>query len=141
MPHSIRLATTQDVPILLTLFPFLSDSYVPDAAKISEALKHPATEIYVVEIDDVVVGTGTLSFRYVPTTGEVGYIDDMVVHPDQRGKGLGEAIAKHLIKRSCEKNCVRVELTSHPQRVAANKLYQKLKFQLRETNCYVLHLK
>jgi len=29
-----------------------------------------------------------------------------------------------------------VDLTSHPQRVAANKLYQKMGFEMRDTNVY-----
>jgi N-acetylglutamate synthase-like GNAT family acetyltransferase len=73
-------------------------------------------------------------------TGADGIIEDVVVDVSLRGQHVGETLVLALIKQATELPIRRLELTSHPTRVAANKLYQKLGFQLRETNCYILTL-
>lgn len=136
----IRPAQNEDIPVLMNLYHFLDDRYQDNPAALTQALSHPATTVYVLEEADKIIGTGAVSFRAVPCAGLVGYIDDMVVDPAYRGRGFGEAIAKHLIDESKKRGCIRVELTSHAVREAANKLYQKIGFKLRETNCYVMPL-
>jgi ribosomal protein S18 acetylase RimI-like enzyme len=46
-----------------------------------------------------------------------------------------------MIARARERSCVTVDLTSRPSREAANRLYQRAGFQLRETNLYRFDLR
>jgi ribosomal protein S18 acetylase RimI-like enzyme len=41
-----------------------------------------------------------------------------------------------MLDRAADLGCVTVDLTSRPSREAANRLYQRLGFELRETNTY-----
>ncbi|MBI3626676.1 GNAT family N-acetyltransferase [Candidatus Uhrbacteria bacterium] len=134
----IRLAQSQDLPAIMALFHHLSPNYQDNPEAIKKSLAHGATEVFVLEENGVVVGTATNSYRAVPSAGEAAYLDDMVVDPSQRGKGFGEELCRHCIQAARQKGCIRIELTTHTDRVAANKLYQKMGFKLRDTNCYVL---
>lgn len=68
-------------------------------------------------------------------------VEDMIVDPSQRGKGLGEKILHDLLRWAKEQGVEMVELTTNPKRIAANSLYQKVGFQLHITNHYLLDLK
>lgn len=68
-------------------------------------------------------------------------VEDMIVDPAQRGKGLGEKILLDLIRWAKEKGVEVIELTTNPKRVAANALYQKVGFKLHPTNHYLLDMR
>lgn len=93
-----------------------------------------------------VVGMGTLVPIFQPT-GRSGLIEDVVVSDTMRGIGLGRMIVRGLIEEAKQLKLRRVELTSRPERVAANQLYLDLGFVLQSiksnppTNFYVLELK
>ena len=53
-----------------------------------------------------------------------------------RGRGVGEALSREAIRRAVERGARTIELTSRSSREAANRLYQRLGFSLRETNVY-----
>ena len=143
MNAKIRPATAEDLKAIMALFHHLSPNYADNPDAIKKSLAHPATEIFVLEEDSPgagrqVVGTATVSYRAVPSAGQAAYLDDMVVDPAKRGLGYGELLCKYCIEAAQRRDCLRIELTTHADRVAANKLYQKMGFKLRETNCYVL---
>lgn len=73
-------------------------------------------------------------------TGKKAFIEDVVVDQTARGMGLGEMILCEAIELAKSKGVKRIELSSRPSRVPANKLYQKLGFKIRETNFYRLEL-
>lgn len=136
----IRPAKIEDTEAVLRLYHFLSSDYQDNSEAFQEALKHPAVEVFILKEGEEVAGTAAISFRVVPSFGLVGYIDDVVVDPNYRGKGYGKALSLHCLKVATEKKCKRVELTSRPSRVEANQLYQSLGFEKRETNVYRLDL-
>ena len=82
-----------------------------------------------------VVGSGTLAVFPVPT-GLRGHIEDVVVDTSVRGNGIGETIVSELLAKARELGIESVTLTCNPTREAANKMYRKMGFQLRETNVY-----
>ena len=82
------------------------------------------------------VGILTLVTYRIPT-GKHGRIEDVVVDKLSRGKGIGKALTIEAMQRGSVLNLDKLSLTSNPRRVAANRLYQKIGFQLRETNSYV----
>ncbi len=93
--------------------------------------------------DGRIVGMATLCI--VPTLhGTIGFVEDVVVDSCMRGEHIGEGLLIRLIeyaRDSAEVN--QLELTSKPERTAANALYQKLGFEQYEpapTNHYRLTL-
>jgi ribosomal protein S18 acetylase RimI-like enzyme len=70
-------------------------------------------------------------------TGVRGHIDDVVVDEVARGRGVGAALTQEALRRAVEAGADAVDLTSRPEREAANRLYARLGFARRETNVYV----
>ena len=82
-----------------------------------------------------IVGTITLVIVKIPS-GTRAWIEDVIVDEDARGQSIGEKMLLHVIEFAKKLNVASINLTSSPSRIAANKLYQKLGFNLRETNVY-----
>jgi ribosomal protein S18 acetylase RimI-like enzyme len=72
-------------------------------------------------------------------TGKHARIEDLVVDKNYRGRGIGEKLMRTAISSVKNSGVTHIELTSHAQRVAANKLYKKLGFKLIHTNVYRLY--
>ncbi len=86
-----------------------------------------------------IVGVGSLYI--VPKLGRrIAYVEDVVVDSDFRGQGLGEMIVRKLIAVARTKKIQTIGLTSRPERIAGNKLYQKVGFIQKKTNAYRLEL-
>ena len=64
-------------------------------------------------------------------------IDEVVVLPEAQGQGLGTGMIKFAESWAFEHGTAKIELTSRPSRETANHLYQKLGYEIRETNVYV----
>jgi ribosomal protein S18 acetylase RimI-like enzyme len=82
-----------------------------------------------------IVGSLTLIFFRIPT-GLRARIEDVVVDETARGKGIGEALTRTALEKAGQFGAPYVDLTSNPARQAANRLYQRMGFQCRETNVY-----
>lgn len=89
--------------------------------------------------DGSIIGTATLSLFFSPT-GRKASIEDVVILPKFRGKGLGRELVEFLIATAKQYSPITLQLTSRPSRTAANALYQKLGFQQKETNCYIMKI-
>lgn len=86
-----------------------------------------------------IVGMATL-YIMQKFSKRTAHVEDVVVGSAYRGKGLGEKIMRAVIAAAQAKKVRTLHLTSRPVRVAANKLYQKLGFQSKETNVYRMKL-
>ena len=73
--------------------------------------------------------------------GRVGALEDVVVDSACRGKGYGEMLVLEIIKIAKKQGVALIDLTTAREREVANKLYQKLGWERRETNVYRLYLK
>lgn len=89
--------------------------------------------------NEEIVGMATLSLCPLPT-GTKAWIEDVVIDAPFRGKGLGRLLLEHLIAEARRLKAVSINLTSRPKRQAANRLYQSLGFEQRETNFYKMSL-
>jgi ribosomal protein S18 acetylase RimI-like enzyme len=108
---------------------------VPSKQGLEDILKS-GTHIFILEAENnEIAGLLALCVCKVPS-GTKALVEDVVVDETQRGKGFGEALLKHAIGFSRSIGAESVELTSRPSRIAANRLYRKLGFALRETNVY-----
>ena len=82
-----------------------------------------------------IMGMGTLHACH-KLSGTIGTIEDVVVDASLSGRGIGTELILQLIAAARICGIKKIELTSNPKRLAANYLYQKLGFELRETNHY-----
>jgi ribosomal protein S18 acetylase RimI-like enzyme len=60
----------------------------------------------------------------------------VVVDQDARGGGVGTALTRAALDLAQRQGVRSVDLTSRASRVAANRLYQQLGFELRDSNVY-----
>jgi ribosomal protein S18 acetylase RimI-like enzyme len=86
-----------------------------------------------------IVGTLTLVAFRIPT-GVGAWIEDVVVDEGARRRGVGETLMTVAIRLAEDSGARHLNLTSRPEREAANRLYQRLGFEQRETNVYRLTL-
>lgn len=130
-------ATQELVEVFEKLIPQLSQRRPPSLDELT-ALIDSRSIVLIARFPDSsspVVGSGTLAVFPVPT-GLRGHIEDVVVDQSARGNGIGEAIVSDLLTKARELGIEGVSLTCNPIREAANKMYQKMGFRLRETNVY-----
>ncbi|KAI8987358.1 acyl-CoA N-acyltransferase [Mycotypha africana] len=126
--------TDEKLEQLLSVLKQLSASVTIDLIK--NALSSSQNYVFVAYDDDEhIVGTTTMAFLYC-VTGVRVHIEDVVVDEKQRGKGIAQLLIKEAIQRAKEVNAKSIDLTSRPEREAANRLYRKLGFIQRETNVY-----
>ncbi len=139
MTVTLEIATAADddlVQAFARLIPQLSKSSPPPtAAQLAEMVAAPASEVLLARLDGVIVGTLTLVTFRIPT-GMRAWIEDVVVDDSARGHGVGDALNRFALLIAAEKGCKTVDLTSRPSRAAANRLYQRLGFEPRDTNVY-----
>ena len=134
-------ATSGLLAAVTRLLPQLSSSAAPPTqAQLEEIVDSPATQLLVARIDGEVVGALTLVVFRIPS-GVRAWIEDVVVDEDTRGQGVGEALNREALRLAAEQGAKTVELTSRPSREAANRLYQRLGFKVRDTNVYRFELK
>ena len=85
--------------------------------------------------------SGSLTLVVFPIpTGSRAWIEDVVVDEAARGSGVGAALNQAALDHARAVGAKTVDLTSRPSREAANRLYQRLGFEPRETNVYRLTL-
>ncbi len=139
----IREATEVDdalVAAMARLIPQLSSSNpAPDRVALSVIVESDSSILLLAEEQGEVLGAMTLVVFRIPT-GVRAWIEDVVVDEAARGRGVGEALNRVAIQRARDAGARTVDLTSRPSREAANRLYGRLGFKLRDTNVYRLDL-
>ncbi len=137
----IREATEVDdalVEAMARLVPQLSNSNpAPDRGELCALVDSGASILLVAEEHGAVLGMMTLVVFRIPT-GVRAWIEDVVVDEAARGRGVGEALNRAAIQRAREAGATTIDLTSRPSREAANRLYNRLGFEERDTNVYRL---
>jgi ribosomal protein S18 acetylase RimI-like enzyme len=91
--------------------------------------------VFIARDEGRIVGSLTLVVFPIPT-GLRAWIEDVVVDEAARGTGVGEALTNAAIDESRRRHVRSIDLTTRPSREAANRLYARLGFELRETNVY-----
>jgi len=133
------------------LIPQLSRSNPPPTAEELEAIINSEASILLIARDGgdssegdsgaggQILGSLTLAMFLIPT-GRRAWIEDVVVDDAARGKGVGRLLNDVAIEKAKAAGAKTVDLTSRPSRVAANRLYQRIGFEQRETNVYRYNL-
>ena len=124
------------------LVPQLSASNpAPTRGQLEEMVASPAISLLVAYDDaGAIIGSLTLAMFRIPT-GLRAWIEDVIVDGSQRGQGIGEALTRRALEVAKDAGATTVDLTSRPSREAANRLYQRVGFERRETNVYRYKLK
>jgi ribosomal protein S18 acetylase RimI-like enzyme len=139
MPIAIEVARTADGELAAAfarLIPQLSSSTAaPDEERLRRIVEFPGNRLLVARDGDEIVGTLTLVVFPIPT-GLRAWIEDVVVDESARGRGVGEALTREALRLAAAEGARSVDLTSRPSRAAANRLYQRLGFELRPSRLY-----
>ena len=129
-------ATEELATSMSLLLAQLSSSKVDfDRRVLAQMIECDTTDVFIATQSNDVVGTLTLLVGRIPT-GTRCFIEDVVVDSKARGSGLGEALVRAALDRAQERGAKTVDLTSRPDRDAANRLYLRCGFALRDTNVY-----
>lgn len=137
--ESVTEVTEELVLAMARLVPQLSRSSPPPTEEeLAELVDAPGTAMFVARSrggEGAIVGSLTLVTFRIPT-GVRAWIEDVVVDDDARGRGVGEALNRAAVDAARARGAKTVDLTSRPSRDAANRLYQRLGFEPRDTNVY-----
>jgi ribosomal protein S18 acetylase RimI-like enzyme len=118
------------------LIPQLSKSSPPpDADQLRLLVDGDDTVLFIARVDGAIVGSLTLAFYRIPT-GLKAWIEDVVVDDAARGHGVGQLMNEAALVEAQSRGAKDVSLTSRPSREAANRLYQRIGFEQRNTNVY-----
>ena len=131
--------TTDVLSAIEKLIPQLStDCEIPSVTYLEQIVRSEDTYLFLAEKDKI-VGMLTIIFNRTPT-GRKAWIEDVVVDEKIRGQGAGSQLIGNAIEFARSKGVSKIDLTSRPKRVEANRLYEKLGFKRRNTNVYRLEL-
>ena len=139
----ITAATPEIHEAMGRLIPQLSRSAAPmSEADVQRFLAQSGVHFFVfrsetadAEGNHPILGMLSLATFEIPT-GVRAWVEDVVVDEAARGQGAGLALVEAAIEHAKTVGARTVDLTSRPTREAANRLYQRAGFQLRETNVY-----
>ena len=136
---TVQAASSVDDELLAAvtgLVPQLSSSSPPPGADaLDRILANPDVTLFVARLDDHIVGMLTLITFEIPTAVRA-WIEDVVVDERARGQGVAAALVQAALDRSADVGARTVDLTSRPDREAANRLYVRMGFEQRVTNVY-----
>ena len=136
---TVQAASSVDDELLAAvtgLVPQLSSSSPPPGADaLDRILANPDATLFVARLDDHIVGMLTLITFEIPTAVRA-WIEDVVVDERARGQGVAAALVQAALDRSADVGARTVDLTSRPDREAANRLYARMGFEQRVTNVY-----
>ena len=138
----VRESSAELVEAINSLIPQLSTSTPPRSAEfVEELLAQPSVYLFVYRPDVAegedapILGMLSLATFDIPT-GKRAWIEDVVVDEAARGQGAGQKLVEAAVAYAQEIGSKSVDLTSRPTREAANRLYRRAGFELRETNVY-----
>ena len=97
------------------------------------------TSMIVARDEQRIIGMATI--HIVNNMGKrLAHVDDVVISDAYRRQGIATKIMCELLNIAKSRGVSQLRLTSRSARIAANKLYQPLGFQIGNTNVYVMNL-
>ena len=139
----ITAATPEIHEAMGRLIPQLSRSAAPmSEADVQRFLSQDSVHLFAFRPDEAdaqgnrpILGMLSLVAFEIPT-GVRAWGEGAAVDEAARGQGAGFALVEAAVEHAKNVGARTVDLTSRPSREAANRLYQRAGFQLRETNVY-----
>lgn len=106
---------------------------------LKEIISQENTHLFFLLADQEIAGMLTVGIYHSPTGGKA-WIEDVVMDEKYRGQGFSKQLVTLAVRFVKEQGIPLIMLTSNPTRIAANKLYQKLGFEQKQTNVYRMNL-
>lgn len=136
----VRTAVLADLPVILELYRHLAlPAYGQDKEMepreaerlFCEIAADPRQHLLVAEVAGRVMGTVLLEVYPNLTHGgqPSGVIENMVVLPEERRRGVGAALLREVDRLAREHRCYKLSLTSHQDRPQAHAFYQRMGWQ------------
>lgn len=110
-----------------------------DDHALQKLLTTPNSHLFLLQKDKKYIGMLTVGIYDCPTGGKA-WIEDVVIDEKMRGQGFSKLLVAHAIEFVKQFGISTLMLTSNPQRVAANQLYQRMGFVSKETNVYQMNI-
>lgn len=135
-PAKVRLATQEDLPRLVELLaqlPLAPPATPPGVSveAFEKVAADPRQQLFVLEVDGMVVGTACLLI--MPNLTHEGrpyaIVENVVVAAAARGSGYGELLMRYIIAQARSAGCYKLSLTSNEQRLDAHRFYERLGFR------------
>lgn len=134
--ETVREASGELVDAFGRLLPQLSSRAKPLGFQaVQRMVACDANTVLVARAAGVIVGTLTLVMFPVPS-GLRARVEDVVVDGSARGQGVAGLLTGEALRIAREAGARTVDLTSRPDRAAANRLYERLGFRSRESTVY-----
>lgn len=133
-----ELTSTEEVTLdgLNRLLKQLSDEIVPlSQQQLNFIISAEHIHLLVIKDKDRIIGMLTLIENSL-LSGHKAWIDDVVVDTDRRGEGIARMLLDSAIQLANSLGIEKIDLTSRPDRIAANELYKRVGFAQRNTNVY-----
>ena len=130
-------ATAKELPQLVELLGHLFEQeaeFHPDAGKqrrgLEAILADPSIgRIFVArEVKRVVAMASLLYTISTAEGGKAALFEDLVVHPDERKRGIGEALLKHVVDQARAEGILRITLLTDMQNERAQAMYRRAGF-------------
>lgn len=115
---SLKMATEQDVPLILTFikalaeYERLADAVIATEDGLRQTLfgERPYAECVIARFKGQPAGFALFFHNYSTFLGRPGiYLEDLFVKPEHRGQGVGRALLQFLARLAQERNCGRLE--------------------------------
>ena len=131
-PVPIRLATSQDIPVLIALDDICFPNKKPDAEEVFRNLLATGNcAIFVLIQDQRIVGKA-----HVFKESDRARITDIGVFPEYRGQGLARTLIKYCINHALINNKAKIVLDVELTNESASKLYDSLGFEITNAHDY-----
>ena len=134
--HIVR-AERSDIATLLTLYTAAGldtrgphDETTARSAWDRMHLAVPGVRVFLAQRAGIAVGTYTLFI--LPLLAHAGapeaIVEDVAVHPEAQGQGIGRALMQHAMGLAREAGCYKLALSSNQRREQAHAFYERLGF-------------
>jgi ribosomal protein S18 acetylase RimI-like enzyme len=137
MELEFGVASVKDLPQMVELLGVLFEQeaeFQPDAAKQKRALEailaSPAIgRLYVAREGKKLVAMASLLYTISTAEGgKAAWFEDLVVHPEERKRGIGEALLKHVVAQARAEGVLRITLLTDMQNERAQAMYRRAGF-------------
>jgi ribosomal protein S18 acetylase RimI-like enzyme len=130
-------ATAKDLPQMVELLAVLftdEAEFQPNADKqrraLEQILNNPSIgTLYVAREGKRVIAMASLLYTISTAEGgKAAWFEDLVVHPDERKRGIGEALLKHVVTEARAAGITRITLLTDMQNERAQAMYRRAGF-------------
>lgn len=145
IPVTLSEALPSDLPDLLALYRYLHP-HDPQPALDEELLRHweailgnPALHYVVARSDGSLVSTCALTVILNLTRGTrpYGIIENVVTHPDYRGRGIGTQVLQYALELAWQSDCYKVMLLTGSKQESTLAFYERAGFVRGEKTGFV----